>query len=131
MKSSDCYATDAQGRNYEVVNSIFRPSLLLLLWWLQRSEISSGGVIFNPPMLAVILSVCDHARTVIPKCDKHIRFRQHHVFMYVRIHSKKRKYLIVKLPSTSSCKRSFYCRCSGCINMWDVLINMLLKLGRE
>jgi hypothetical protein len=46
--------------------------------------------------------------------------------MYVRKSSKKRKYLIVKLLGTSSSDRSLYvfrCRCSGCINRWDVLIN--------
>jgi hypothetical protein len=45
--------------------------------------------------------------------------------MYVRKSSKKRKYLIVKLLGTSSSDRSLYvfrCRCSGCINRWDVLI---------
>jgi hypothetical protein len=46
--------------------------------------------------------------------------------MYVRESSKKRKYLIVKLLRMSSSDRSLYvlrCRCSGCINRWDVLIN--------
>jgi hypothetical protein len=45
--------------------------------------------------------------------------------MYMRKSFKKQKYLIVKLFSTSASKRSLYlyrCRCSGCINRWDVLI---------
>jgi hypothetical protein len=53
--------------------------------------------------------------------------------MYVRKSSKKRKYLIVKLLGTSSSDGSLYvfrCRCSGCINRWDVLItgNLVLRL---
>lgn len=115
-------------------NSIFRPCLLLLLWWLQSSEISSCGILFNPQMLAVISSMCDHApmlvlpihaRFIIPQSNKHIWFRQHHILMYVRNSSKKRKYLIVKLFGTSSSDWSLYlcgCRYNGCINRWDVLI---------
>jgi hypothetical protein len=68
-----------------------------------------------------------HARSIIPKSNKHIWFRQHHILMYVRKCSKKQKYLIVKLLGTSSSDRSLYVfcyRCSGCINRWDVLINL-------
>jgi hypothetical protein len=53
--------------------------------------------------------------------------------MYVRKSSKKRKYLIVKLLGTSSSDGSLYvfrCRCSGCINRWDVLINAHLNAVR-
>jgi hypothetical protein len=50
--------------------------------------------------------------------------------MYVRKSSKKRKYLIVKLLGTSSSDGSLYvfrCRCSGCINRWDVLIKLSMN----
>jgi hypothetical protein len=66
-----------------------------------------------------------HDRSIIPKSNKHIWFRQHHILMYVRKSSKKWKYLIVKLLGMSSSNRSvyvFHCRCSGRINRWDVLI---------
>jgi hypothetical protein len=69
-----------------------------------------------------------HARSIIPKSNKYIWFRQHHILMYVRKSSKKRKYLIVKLLGMRSSDRSLYvfrCRWSGCINRWDVLINYL------
>jgi hypothetical protein len=67
------------------------------------------------------------AWSIILKHKKHILFRQYHMLMYVRNSSKKQKYLIVKLACTSSCERSLYCccRCSGCINMCDVLITRL------
>jgi hypothetical protein len=44
----------------------------------------------------------------------------------VRKSSKKQKYLIFKLLGMSLSDRSLYvfrCRCSGCINRWDVLIS--------
>jgi hypothetical protein len=66
-----------------------------------------------------------HARSIIPKSNKHIWFRQNHILMYVRKSSKKRKYLIVNLLGTCSSDRSlyvFHCRYIGCINRWDVLI---------
>jgi hypothetical protein len=124
-------------RNYEVENFIFYPSIHLFLWWLQSSEISNCSVVFNPHTLAAI-SMHDHALifflliyawSIIPKHKKHIWFRKYHMFIYVRNSFKKRKYLIVKLACTSSCERSLYsgCRCSGCINMWDVLINISLQ----
>jgi hypothetical protein len=118
---------------YEVALCIFCPSLHPSLWWLQSSEISTRGIFFHPQTLAA-MSMHDHApmlvplihaRSIIRKSNKHILFRQHHILMYVRKSSKKQKYLIVKLLGTSSSDRSLYvfrCRCSGCINTWDVLI---------
>jgi hypothetical protein len=75
-----------------------------------------------------------HARSIIPKSNKHIWFRQHHILMYVRKSSKKRKYLIVKLLGTSSSDRSLYLlhyRCSGSINRWDVLIMLRVLADSE
>jgi hypothetical protein len=69
------------------------------------------------------------ARSIIPKSNKHIWFKQYHILMYVRNSSKKRKYLIIKLFDTSSSNRSLYmcgCRYSGCINRCDVLIGLVV-----
>src|SRR3954466_5798661 len=83
------------------------------------SAISMHG---HAPMLVPLI----HAWSIIPKSKKYIRFRQHHILMYVRNSSKKRKYLIVKLFSTRSCDGSLYVcssRYNGCINRRDVHIS--------
>src|SRR4051812_11881845 len=74
----------------------------------------------HAPMLVPLI----HAWSIIPKSKKY-RFRQHHILMYMRNISKKRKYLIVKLFGTRSCDGSLYvcsCRYNGCINRRDVHI---------
>src|SRR3954467_11661636 len=75
----------------------------------------------HAPMLVPLI----HAWSIIPKSKKYIWLRQHHILMYVRNSSKKRKYLIVKLFGTRSSDRSLYvcsCRYNSCINRWDVHI---------
>jgi hypothetical protein len=60
-------------------------------------------------MLAAI-SKHDHAPMLVP---------------LIHAWSKKQKYLIVNLLGTSSSDRFlylFHCRCSGCINRWDIII---------
>src|SRR3954469_20851363 len=121
---------------------MFRPSLLSSLWWPQSSEISIRGLLLDHHMLAAIsmhghapmLVPLIHAWSIIPKSKKYILFRQHHILMYVRNSSKKRKYLIVKLFGTRSCDGSLYvccCRYNGCINSRDVHIMLpFLNLSR-
>ena len=115
---------------------IFRPSLLSSLWWPQSSEIFICGLFLDHHMLAAIsmhghapmLVPLIHAWSIITKSKKYIWFRQHHILMYVRNSSKKRKYLIVKLLGMRSCDRSLYvcsCRYNGCINRRDVHITKL------
>jgi hypothetical protein len=128
-----CSTISSYGRNYEIWSSIFRPSIHLFLGWLQSSEISSFSVVFNPhkfllsPCMIMLqylsfssslgpsflsIRITSDLRSIIYSC------------MWGIYSSKKQKYLIVKLTCTSFCERTLYCgcRCSDCINMWDVLI---------
>ena len=102
------------------------------LWWLQSPGIITWNSVLVPLAQAIIsmleLSprfIClVQARPFICKENKRIQFREHHILIYIRIVTKKPKYLIIQLVCASSSNWSsmYSSRGCGCNNGIDVLI---------
>src|SRR3954462_2644006 len=102
------------------------------LWGLQSPGIITWNSVLVP-LAHAIISMLElaprfiflvQARPSICKQNKCIQFRQHHIFMNIRIVTKKRKYLIIQLACASSSNWSsmYSSRGCGCNNGIDVLI---------